>query len=95
MADLTLVEEIEVLINLGVDPTVAATTVSNERARRASAPTGNLVNFIFELFLPRRGIGGITILYILYPKKLFLLLCLCRTRGMIIVFLLVFFPSRR
>jgi hypothetical protein len=68
MADLTLIEDIQVLINLGVHPTVAATTVSNERARRASAPapTGNPMNFIFELFLPRQGIGGITILYIIY-----------------------------
>jgi hypothetical protein len=35
MAELTLVEEIQLLINLGVDPTVAATTVNSERARRS------------------------------------------------------------
>jgi hypothetical protein len=35
MVELTLVEEIQVLINAGVDPTVAATIVSDERARRA------------------------------------------------------------
>jgi len=38
MAELTLVEEIQLLINLGVDPTVAATTVNNERTRRATPP---------------------------------------------------------
>mmetsp|Transcript_4967 Transcript_4967/g.7370 ORF Transcript_4967/g.7370 Transcript_4967/m.7370 type:complete len:206 (-) Transcript_4967:512-1129(-) len=43
MAELSLVEEIQLLINLGVDPTVAATTVNNERTRRAPpapAPAG-------------------------------------------------------
>jgi len=38
MAELSLVEEIQLLINLGVDPTVAATTVNLERTRRSSAP---------------------------------------------------------
>ena len=43
MAELTLVEEIQLLINLGVDPTVAATTVNNERTRRSppAAQPGN------------------------------------------------------
>ena len=35
MAELSLLEEIQLLINIGVDPTVAATTVNNERTRRA------------------------------------------------------------
>jgi len=51
MAELTLVEEIQLLINLGVDPTVAATTVNNERTRRSppAVQPGNYlhpVNFI-------------------------------------------------
>ena len=48
MAELTLVEEIQLLINLGVDPTVAATTVNNERARR-SPPAAQPGNYLILL----------------------------------------------
>ena len=48
MAELTLVEEIQLLINLGVDPTVAATTVNNERTRR-SPPAVQPGNYHFSV----------------------------------------------
>ncbi len=68
MAELTLVEEIQALITIGVDPTVAATTVNNERSRRATPPVtqpGNnpvTVNF-----------SSISIAYILHICILFAL----------------------
>ena len=56
MAELTLVEEIQLLINLGVDPTVAATTVNNERTRRsppAVQPGNYLILRILLYYLHR------------------------------------------
>ena len=50
MAELSLFEEIQSLINIGVDPTVAATTVNNERTRRAPPAGSNpLLRFFFIL----------------------------------------------